>query len=91
MHYKVEQKKTSTYSLNTNLRGYNNSVHSLYPLEAEVGCVFVVLTQVTMDGWSGAEEYIGTEIVPPRLAELTHATRDAWFNGHSVTWEKSRV
>lgn len=53
--------------------------------------MLVVLTQVTVDRWSGTEEYVRTEVVFTRLAEVTHATRDAWFNSHSVTWEKIKV
>lgn len=90
MEHEYNVQSTNPKSM-THLSRYNNGVHSLYPLETEVSCMLVVLTQVAMDRWSGTEEYVGTEVVPPRLAELTHTTRDARFNGHSVTWKKSRV
>lgn len=46
--------------------------------------MLVVSGEVAVDGWSGAEHHVRTEVVAASLAELTVATGHARFDGHAV-------
>lgn len=60
-------------------------------LETKICCMFVVATQIPMVRRGGTEDNIRTQVVFATFAIVTHATRNTWFNGNSITWSRQKT